>query len=656
MYHRRLLEAVAEANGIDVETPWQDLLEKRPPAAARRHRTGQAHRQLPQPVRPQADLHGALRRHAEEPRAPLREHRLGQHPRADRGPDGAAAVPGVRRRSAAAGEPRGHGRRAQHLRVHAAVGARGARVDRGARADRDRSARSPGSSCARSPSGCGSSTGSGSATCRSSGRPTTLSGGEAQRIRLATQIGSQPRRRPLHPRRALDRAPPARQREADRHARAAARPRQHGDRGRARRGHDPGRRPRRRPRPGRRRARGRGRRRGHAGGDRAQLRSSLTGQYLRGERPIPVPAGAAPAARRAASFAAPASTTSRTSTSASRSGCSAASPASRARASPRSSTRSSTARSPTGCTGRGCGPGAHDRIDGIERIDKIINIDQSPIGRTPRSNPATYTGVFDHIRDLFSQHPARRALAATSRGGSASTSRAGAARSAAATARSRSRCTSCPTSTSRASSATGVATTARRSRSGSRASRSPTCSRCRSRRRSSSSPTSRRSTGACRPCTTSGSTTSGSVSPRPTLSGGEAQRVKLATELSKVATGDTLYILDEPTTGPALRGRPAAARGARPAGGRGQHRGRDRAQPRRHQVGRPDHRPRTRGGRGGRRGGRDRHAGGGGREHRLVHGQLPEGAGHAREAGSQRPCRRNAAASRSRPEPSPPRQ
>ncbi|MBQ7277230.1 MAG: excinuclease ABC subunit UvrA [Bacilli bacterium] len=46
-------------------------------------------------------------------------------------------------------------------------------------------------------------------------------------------------------------------------------------------------------------------------------------------------------------------------------------------------------------------PGKCDRIEGIENIDKIIEIDQSPIGRTPRSNPATYTGVFDHIRDLF---------------------------------------------------------------------------------------------------------------------------------------------------------------------------------------------------------------------------------------------------------------
>ena len=46
-------------------------------------------------------------------------------------------------------------------------------------------------------------------------------------------------------------------------------------------------------------------------------------------------------------------------------------------------------------------PGKHKQILGLEKIDKVVNIDQSPIGRTPRSNPATYTGVFDHIRDLF---------------------------------------------------------------------------------------------------------------------------------------------------------------------------------------------------------------------------------------------------------------
>jgi excinuclease ABC subunit A len=50
-------------------------------------------------------------------------------------------------------------------------------------------------------------------------------------------------------------------------------------------------------------------------------------------------------------------------------------------------------------------PGAHERLEGLEHLDKIIDIDQSPIGRTPRSNPATYTGVFDFIRELFSITP-----------------------------------------------------------------------------------------------------------------------------------------------------------------------------------------------------------------------------------------------------------
>jgi excinuclease ABC subunit A len=50
-------------------------------------------------------------------------------------------------------------------------------------------------------------------------------------------------------------------------------------------------------------------------------------------------------------------------------------------------------------------PGRHRRVEGVDQVDKVIAIDQTPIGRTPRSNPATYTGMFDHIRKLFAQTP-----------------------------------------------------------------------------------------------------------------------------------------------------------------------------------------------------------------------------------------------------------
>ena len=77
--------------------------------------------------------------------------------------------------------------------------------------------------------------------------------------------------------------------------------------------------------------------------------------------------------------------------------------------SPRSSTRSSTRRWPTGCTARSSARANTGGCGGLDEVDKIINIDQSPIGRTPRSNPATYIGLFDHIRDLYSRTQEARA-------------------------------------------------------------------------------------------------------------------------------------------------------------------------------------------------------------------------------------------------------
>jgi excinuclease ABC subunit A len=192
--------------------------------------------------------------------------------------------------------------------------------------------------------------------------------------------------------------------------------------------------------------------------------------------------------------------------------------------------------------------GKHRTIEGLDEVDKVIDIDQSPIGRTPRSNPATYTGVFDHIRKLFAKTPdARRRgyqpgrFSFNVRGG---------------------RCEAC--------SGDGTIKIEMHFL--------PDvyvpCEVCKGRRYNRETLDVRYKgknicevlnmsvTEACeffsaippiaRHMDTLRDVGLGYIKlgqPAPTLSGGEAQRVKLSTELSKRSTGRTLYILDEPTTG-----------------------------------------------------------------------------------------------------------
>jgi len=193
-------------------------------------------------------------------------------------------------------------------------------------------------------------------------------------------------------------------------------------------------------------------------------------------------------------------------------------------------------------------PGAHDRIEGIDQIDKVIEIDQSPIGRTPRSNPATYTGLFTFIRDLFAMMPDAKArgfkpgrFSFNVKGG---------------------RCEACQ--------GDGVIAIEMHFL--------PdvyvTCEQCKGRRYNRETleikyrgksiadvldltvdqavPLLENFPGIANKLRTLQDVGLGYVTlgqSATTLSGGEAQRVKLAKELSKRGTGRTLYILDEPTTG-----------------------------------------------------------------------------------------------------------
>ena len=193
-------------------------------------------------------------------------------------------------------------------------------------------------------------------------------------------------------------------------------------------------------------------------------------------------------------------------------------------------------------------PGAHDRIEGIGLVDKVIEIDQSPIGRTPRSNPATYTGLFTFIRDLFAMMPDAKArgfkpgrFSFNVKGG---------------------RCEACQ--------GDGVIAIEMHFL--------PdvyvTCEECKGRRYNAETleikyrgksiaevlnltvdqalPLLENFPPIANKLRTLQDVGLGYIElgqSATTLSGGEAQRVKLAKELSKRGTGRTLYILDEPTTG-----------------------------------------------------------------------------------------------------------
>jgi excinuclease ABC subunit A len=193
-------------------------------------------------------------------------------------------------------------------------------------------------------------------------------------------------------------------------------------------------------------------------------------------------------------------------------------------------------------------PGKHRRMIGWEQVDKVIDIDQSPIGRTPRSNPATYTGVFDHVRKLFAQVPEAR-LRGYQPGRFSFNVRGG-------------RCENCAGDGQIKIEMHFLPDVY------------VTCEVCKGRRynretlevkykgRSISDVLEMSVDEALeffqnippikRHVQTLSDVGLGYIKlgqPAPTLSGGEAQRIKLSSELHKRATGNTVYILDEPTTG-----------------------------------------------------------------------------------------------------------
>ncbi|MCR4787283.1 MAG: excinuclease ABC subunit UvrA [Lachnospiraceae bacterium] len=193
-------------------------------------------------------------------------------------------------------------------------------------------------------------------------------------------------------------------------------------------------------------------------------------------------------------------------------------------------------------------PGKHDRILGINKLDKVINIDQSPIGRTPRSNPATYTGAFDLIRDLFASTPDAKAKG-YSKGRFSFNVKGG-------------RCEAC--------SGDGIVKIEMHFLpdvyvpcevcGGKRYNRETLDVRYKGKNIydvlnmtvEDAVPFFENVPSIKRKIETMNDVGLSYLrlgQPSTTLSGGEAQRIKLATELSKKSTGNTIYILDEPTTG-----------------------------------------------------------------------------------------------------------
>ena len=277
-------------------------------------------------------------------------------------------------------------------------------------------------------------------------------------------------------------------------------------------------------------------------------------------------------------------------------------------------------------------PGAHKRVEGLDQVDKIINIDQSPIGRTPRSNPATYTNVFDHIRQLYSQ--TREARARGYKPGRFSFNVKGG------------RCEVCRGDGQIKIEMHFLPDVY------------VPCEQCHGKRYNRETLEIRFKGKSIADVLDMSVAGRGRVLPghpqdqpaaadaprrRPRLhpprpAGDPALRRRGAAGQARhgaLQGRDRRHPLHPRRAHhrPALRRRAAAARRARPAGRGGQHRGRDRAQPRRHQDRRPDRRPRPRGRRGGRTGARHRDPRGGRRDAGLLHGRVPGRHGRGRDQG-----------------------